>query len=201
MTRTKTYAAVAGAAALGALMLASVASAKTEGEDPLLTPRMRELKRLRAELARLQAEIPRATVDRKYMIESELIKLDRKLEALQNTPADRAPSAIDGWTPILESVLDAQPGRVYAGVVQLGWFAALVVSAATIERELRKAVPWTSLLVSGAPMPAGAAKSASGAAPPWTLEDASGRYWIVGTPAKAYKLARPSQLLEAYVSG
>jgi hypothetical protein len=183
MTRTKTYAAVAGAAALGVLVVASVASAKPDTDDPLLSPRMRELKRLRVELARLQAEIPRASVDRKYMIEAELVKLDRKLEALQNTPADRAPAAIDGWTPILDSTLEAQPGRVYAAVVQLGWFAAMLISGATIERELRKAVPWTSLLVSAAPMPAGAAKSPLGAAPPWTLERASGRYWVVGIPA------------------
>ncbi|HEX6292366.1 MAG TPA: hypothetical protein VFZ66_24480 [Herpetosiphonaceae bacterium] len=201
MTRTQTYAAVAGAAALGVLVVASAASAKPHIDDPLLSPRMRELKRLRAELARLQAEIPRASVDRKYMIEAELVKLDRKLAALQNTPADREPSAIDGWTPILDSTLEAQPGRVYAAVVQLGWFASLVVSAATIERELRKAIAWQSLHVSAAPMPAGAAKSPLGAAPPWTLEPASGRYWIVGQPAQTYKLARPSQLLEAYVSG
>lgn len=193
-TRTKALAASLAAGGAALALFAAVSSTQAQGaDDPLLSARMRELKRLRAELARLQAEIPRASNARKLAIERELLTLDAKLERLLKTPSPIEDAPISGWIPQIGTYIEAQAGRRYAAVVQLGWFLSLFADGARIERELREAMPWSALQVSGAPI--------EWAGVPWTTERSSGRYWVLGTPtASTQAIARPSQLLELFVA-
>ncbi|HET8939006.1 MAG TPA: hypothetical protein VFN67_36430 [Polyangiales bacterium] len=191
MTRSKAYAAAATAAAVAAVLLLASSSPAKAADDELLSPRMRELKRLRAELARLQAEIPNASNARKLAIEAELGVLDSKLEALLKANDNQAPGAINGWTPLLDKSVRVEAGRTYAAVVQLTGLAAVFAGTSNVESKLRAAAPWQSLQVSTEPLSAAAQV-------PWTREKSSGRFWVLGIPASAQTLERPAELLELF---
>lgn len=188
-------ASLSAAAALAIVGFAVVAGAEPakppepEKDDPELSPRMQQLKRLRAQLAQLQAEIPRSSNARRLEIDVELQQLDAQLAALLASPAVQAEGF--EWLPVSGDPVAVRAGDTYAAVVQLGWLASIFVSASLIESKLREAAQWFTLEVAAAPI--------KGSGIPWTTKQTGGRYWILGAPTQARLAPRPAQLLKLFV--